>query len=127
MQKKLIFNNLRNKKIVITDSEVEFFRKYPEELDKMTNTLDIKRIYLKIAAGVGFVMVALSILIKYNRIIPDGLLHGFLTDLLFEGGVALWGASITVYLLEILLSNQTKINEAYRSAVLHRIKEKKKS
>ena len=126
LQKKLILSNLRTKEIAITEEELEFFTAYPDELEKMTSTLTAKKTYLVLATGLGFILVALSIVIRYNRIFDDGILHGFGTDLLFEGGVALWGAAITVYLLEIVLDNQTDINEAYRQAVLDRLEERTK-
>ncbi|MDH3710183.1 MAG: hypothetical protein OER04_09870 [Cyclobacteriaceae bacterium] len=127
IQRKLILKNLRKTEIIISDDEVEFFRKYPEELELMTDTLAAKKLYLWLAAGFGFLLVALSIFFRFNPIIgDDNLFHGFFLDLTFEGGVALWGAAITVYLLEIVLDNQTDINEAYRQAVMKRISGEKR-
>ena len=128
IQRKLIMKNLRKREIVITDEEVEFFRNNPEELELMTDTLTAKKLYLTLAATVGFVLVAFSIYFRYNPIIGDeSLFHGFFMDLLFEGGVALWGAAITVYLLEIVLDNQADINDAYKRSILNRIKEKEQN
>ena len=123
MQKRLILQNLGRKRVVITPDEVEFFRAHPEELEKMTSSLRAKKVYLLFAALVGLVLVALSVILSYHPLLlgMDTLLHTFIIDLTFEGGVSLWGASITVYLLEIVLDYQNKINTDYRESVLEEI------
>ena len=124
IQRKLIRKNLRDKEIVITEEEVEFFKENPEELEDMTSTLTAKKLYLTLATLLGLFLVAFSILFRFYPLINDGMIHSFIIDLAFEGGVALWGAAITVYLLEIVLEKQHEINSSYRREVLKRIKEK---
>ena len=126
LQRKLILKNLRKRAMVITPDEVEFFRAYPDELEKMTSSLRAKKVYLFFAALLGLALVAVSVILRYYPLLfgMDTLLHAFIIDLTFEGGVSLWGAGITVYLLEVVLDNQNKINEEYREAVLDEIRKK---
>ena len=128
MRRKLVENlvstNLKKKTFEIADDELAFFQEYPQELDRLTSTAAAKRVYLIMAVVIGVVLVGLSIIIKATLTGEGGgILHGFITDLLFEGGVALWGASVTVFMLEILMQRQEIVNRHYRLQVLKRLKE----
>ena len=125
IQRKLIRKNVRKIEFDISQEEVDFFKQYPDELEEMTSTLKAKRLFLTISTVFGFIAVGTSIFWKQHALFKEGILNTFLTDLLFEGGIALWGAALTVYLLEILLSRQYEINAAYREAVLKRIEKQK--
>ena len=122
--RKLVDSNLRKKDLNISDTELDFFKNNPFELDRLTSTVTTKKVYLIMAVSIGLAMVALSIFIKVNFIgAGGGLFHGFITELLFEGGVALWGASFTVYMLEIMMSRQDIINHHYRREVRRKLQE----
>jgi hypothetical protein len=122
--RKLVRANVRKVELEITDAEVEFFKKHPHELEILTDTGVIKRVYLVIAFAIGFILVCLSIILQSNRIYDlDGLFNGLFVNLLFECGVALWGAAITVYLLEIVMERQEILNDRYKRIIQDRIKE----
>ena len=124
--RKLVRANVRKIELDVSDKEVEFFMNHPHELDILTDSGVIKRIYLVIAFVIGFILVSFSIIIQSMRIYDlDGLFNGLFVNLLFECGVALWGAAITVYLLEIVMERQEILNERYRKIIQARIKDLK--
>jgi hypothetical protein len=120
--KKLVRANIKKIDIEVSEKELEFFKEFPEELDRITSSEVTKKIFLMIAVILGFILVSLSILIQSYRFYDlDGLLNGLVVNLLFECGVALWGASITVYLLEIIMERQDILNARYKSIVKKKI------
>ena len=121
---KLIKTNIRKKELIITDKEVEFFKENPIELDRITSSASAKKIFLMLAVLLGTVLVALSIIIQEQM---KPILSGLITNLMFECGVALFGAAVTVYMLEIMLHRQDLINRQYRRSVLKRIAELEES
>lgn len=125
--KQLIKATISNKAYEISDEEVEFFRQNPEQLEIMTNPIDAKKRYLSIAALIGLVLVLISIFYQYYPIFnEDTIMHEFIVQVTFEGGVSLWGVSLTVYLLEVLLEKQNRVNRNYRKRVLKRIAQKQR-
>lgn len=120
---KLIKSNIRKGDMDISDDEIQYFSENPYELDRITSTVATQKIFLSLAGIIGTILVALSIVIRSSSIAQ--LLNGFFTDLLFEGGIALWGAAITVYMLEIMMHKQELINRYYRRTVMKKIEERK--
>jgi hypothetical protein len=122
--RELVGANVRKQDIEITQKEVEFFRDHPLELDRLTSTVATKKVFLVLAFILGFILVTAGILIRSVRIIRSTELFNEITaNLLTECGFALWGAAITVYLLEIVLHRQEILNRQYRIKVQDRIRE----
>lgn len=121
---KLIKTNVRKRMLDVSEEEVLFFKNNPLELDRITSTIATKKIFLGLAVLLGTILVAISIAIKTRM--DDPILNGIITDLMFEGGVALWGAAVTVYMLEIMLHRQEIINRQYRRTILKKIDEHSK-
>lgn len=119
--RKLVRSNVRNKKLEISDKEITYFANHPHEIDNLTSTMATKKVYIVIAVLIGVVFVAIALYFDSHRIFEEGLLNKLFTDLLFEGGVALWGASLTVYLLEIVMHRQEMINRRYRLEVQKKV------
>ena len=121
---KLLSSNLRNTAHKITDKEVQFFKDHPYELDRLTSTAATKKFFLIISSIIGFVLVAFAIIIRTTALGKvEWVLQGIVPDLLFECGVALWGASVTVYLLEIVVHRQEIMNRHYRNSIKKKIRE----
>ena len=116
---KLIKTNVKKRLLDVSDEEVAFFKENPFELDRITSTITTKKIFLTLAILLGTALVGLSIVMRSWMTEP--LLNGMVTELLFEVGIALWGAAVTVYMLEIMLHRQEIINRQYRRAVLKKI------
>lgn len=117
IERKLIRGGLIRGGIEISDAEIAYFRENPEELDVITDQHTSQKLFLLVAAGAGFALVLLS---KLYELIPDrieGLMHGLIVDLLFEGGVAIWGGVAAIYLFDILQKKQTDANADYRNRV----------
>jgi hypothetical protein len=121
---KLVSSNIRKRDLDISEEELVFFKEYPLELERLTSTVATKKLFLTLAGVVGTILVGLSIAIRTSEI--HKLLNGFITDLLFEGGIALWGAAITVYMLEIMMHRQEFVNRQYRRTVQKKIGEQNK-
>ena len=116
---KLVSTNIRKRALDVSEEELAYFKEYPYELDRLTSTVATKKLFLGLAGGLGTILVGVSVIFRSSKIAE--LLGGFFTDLLFEGGIALWGAAITVYMLEILMHRQELINRQYRRTVLKEI------
>ena len=118
---KLVVTNIKHKKLDISEEELAYFKEYPYELDRITSTVATKKLFIGLAGVIGTILVGLSVVLRsYNL---GELLNGFGIDLLFEGGIALWGAAITVYMLEILMHRQELINRQYRRIVQKKIED----
>ena len=121
---KLVSSNIRNLELKVSDKEVKFFKDHPLELERVTSTVATKKVFVSLAFMLGFILVTISIIIQsleWGN--PDRILDGLFTDLMFECGVALFGASVTVYLLELVLHRQEILNRQYRLMVQKKIRE----
>ncbi len=117
---KLFFGS---KSFKVTDEEFEYFRKHPDEIDDFSAPLTIHKFYLLIGSLSGILLLGLSKLIKFSSLlsflsIP---VTEFLIDIVFEIGVALIGASITAYILGILLNKQKSNARRWRTELRKRI------
>ena len=104
---------------------MDYFRRYPEEVDEVTAASRIHKLFLWAGLGFGLLAVAVS---KVMSILPledyIGLgLEGFLVDIVFEGGVALIGAALTAYFLGVLLNTQQERAKLFRKEIRRRLRE----
>jgi hypothetical protein len=125
-ERKYFFEKLTfNTSVEVTEDEVAYFRKHPDEIDDFTAPVNIHKLYLWAAALLGAIFVGLSKAIKFSRFafnMSEGVSE-FIVDIIFESGVALIGAAVTAYILELLL-NQRKENAAeWRKEIWRRIGE----
>ena len=111
---------LKAKPSEVTDKEVAYFRENPGLIDEVTAPVNVHKLFLWVGALMGAALVAISKLLKFAEtpILSDGF-QEFMVDIVFESGVALIGASVTAYLLGILL-NQQQDNAAKWSAEIRR-------
>ncbi|MEO0543894.1 MAG: hypothetical protein AAFY99_08765 [Pseudomonadota bacterium] len=117
---------LTSEKIEISDDELAYFRKYPEEIDEVTASTRVHRFFLwagmvtgLLAVGLSKVMAALPI----ERYLAPGVAE-FVIDIVFEGGVALVGAALTAYFMGVLLNTQQQRAKAFRKEIRRRLREK---
>ena len=106
----------------VTDEEVAYFRKHPDQIDEVTAPVNVHKLFLWVGALLGTLFVGVSKVIKFSQIafLSEGYLE-FLIDIVFESGVALIGAAVTAYILGILLNQQQDNAAAWRSEIRHRI------
>ncbi len=107
----------------VSDEEFEYFRKHPDEIDDFSAPLTIHKFYLLIGSLSGILLLGLSKIIKFSSLlsflsIP---VNEFLIDIVFEIGVALIGASVTAYILGILLNKQKSNARRWRTEIRKRI------
>lgn len=118
---KLFFSSSDSK---ITEEEVEYFRENPREIDEFSAPLNIHKFFLFMGTILGVSLIGFSKFMKFSSIlhfITEGV-NEFLTDLVFETGVALISAAVTVYLLGILLNKQQSNAKKWRKELRKRIK-----
>ncbi|MEM7183922.1 MAG: hypothetical protein AAF518_23660 [Spirochaetota bacterium] len=108
----------------VTDEEVEYFQANPEEIDEFTAPLNIHRFFLTFGACIGIVFVGVSKLLKfqYPKLFSSPAVQEFVVDIIFEIGVSFIGASVTAYLLVVLLKEQQNSTKKWRSQLRKRIK-----
>jgi hypothetical protein len=125
-ERKHFFENLTfNTSVEVTEDEVAYFRKHPDEIDDFTAPVNIHKLYLWAAALLGAIFVGLSKAIKFSRLafnMSEGVSE-FIVDIIFESGVALIGAAVTAYVLEILLNKQQVNAAEWRKEIWRRIGE----
>lgn len=109
----------------VTQEELEYFRRHPDEIDEITAPVNVHKLFLLFGASLGILLVALSKALKFSSVLyfVHGYLQEFLVDIVFEIGVALIGAGVTAYLLGILLNVQQQNAERWRTEIRSRIRE----
>jgi hypothetical protein len=112
-------------KVEVTQKEIAYFQKHPEEIDEITAPLNVHKLLLASGALLGILLVGLSKILKFSSVLY--FLHGyfeeFIVDIIFEIGVALIGAGVTAYLLGILLNVQQENAKRWRKEIRSRISE----
>jgi hypothetical protein len=112
-------------KVAVTQAEVVYFRKHPDEIDEITAPLNVHKLFLLFGALFGVSLVGVSKLLKFTSVLSflRDYTQEFLVDIIFEIGVALIGAGVTAYLLGILLNVQQENADNWRKEIRRKIRE----
>ncbi|EOQ72861.1 MULTISPECIES: hypothetical protein [Acinetobacter calcoaceticus/baumannii complex] len=111
----------------VTEDEVEYYRKYPDQIDQVTAPINIHKIFLWTGALLGIVVVGIAKLLKFSGtldFLSEGILE-FVIDIIYESGIALIGAAVTAYMLGVLLNKQQENAVKWREEIRKRIEETK--
>jgi len=121
----MFFKMLMSEKIEISEEELEYFQKFPEEVDEVTGSTRVHRFFLWAGLAIGLLAVALSKLIRALTLETylGEALSEFLVDIVFEGGVALVGAALTAYFMGVLLNSQQHRAKAFRKEIRRRLRQ----
>ena len=111
-----------NKYVSISDEEVEYFRKHPDEIDEVTAPVTVHKLFLVFGNFLGILLVGASKILEHQFSFTSGF-EDFFASIVFELGVALIGASCTAYLLGILLNMQQQNAGECRDEIRRRIAE----
>ncbi len=116
---------LRSNKIEVSDEEMAYFREHPEEIDEVTAATRVHRFFLGagMIAGVSAVAVSKAIDSVQLEAAIGPILADLLVSVIFEGGGALIGASLTAYFMGTLLNNQQERAKAFRKEIRRRLRE----
>lgn len=118
---KLLFKSSSN----VTEDEIEYYRKYPDQIDQVTAPINIHKIFLWTGALLGILVVAIAKFLKFSGMLAflsEGLLE-FVIDIIYESGIALIGAAVTAYMLGVLLNKQQENALKWREKIRKRIQE----
>ncbi|EMK0757230.1 hypothetical protein ACEZKA_000448 [Acinetobacter baumannii] len=124
-QDKLFIKLLFKSTSEVTDEEIEYYRKYPDQIDQVTAPLNIHKIFLWAGALLGVIVVAIAKFLKFSGsldFLSEGVLE-FVIDIIYETGIALIGAAVTAYMLGVLLNKQQENATKWREEIRRRIKE----
>ncbi|MDC4836460.1 hypothetical protein ACT40B_04970 [Acinetobacter baumannii] len=124
-QDKLFIKLLFKSNSEVTDEEIEYYRKYPDQIDQVTAPLNIHKIFLWAGALLGVVVVAVAKFLKFSGsldFLSEGALE-FVIDIIYETGIALISAAVTAYMLGVLLNKQQENATKWREEIRRRIKE----
>jgi hypothetical protein len=110
----------RDLPLKISSKEIEFYRNNREKIEKITHPDKVRYQYLLSVFFMGLVFVIISKLTYpiFNFVLSTLWLE-VLTDILFELGVALWGGSITVYIIQVLSVREKEESAKKKEAILH--------
>ena len=108
----------------VTEDEVSYFRRHPDEIDEVTAPVNVHKSFLWAGTLLGTVCVAASKVLKFSQsvLFSEGV-REFTIDIIFEVGVALIGAAVTAYILGILLNQQQDNAAKWRAELRRRIGE----
>jgi len=108
----------------VTEDEVSYFRRHPDEIDEVTAPVNVHKSFLWAGTLLGAVCVAASKVLKFSQsvLFSEGV-REFTIDIIFEVGVALIGAAVTAYILGILLNQQQDNAAKWRAELRRRIGE----
>ncbi|MDC4293602.1 hypothetical protein NQ625_16650 [Acinetobacter baumannii] len=124
-QDKLFIKLLFKSTSEVTDEEIEYYRKYPDQIDQVTAPINIHKIFLWAGALLGIIVVAIAKFLKFSGsldFLSEGVLE-FVIDIIYETGIALIGAAVTAYMLGVLLNKQQENATKWREEIRRRIKE----
>ena len=111
----------------VTKEEIEYYRKYPDQIDQVTAPINIHKIFLWTGALLGILVVAIAKFLKFSGMLAflsEGVLE-FVIDIIYESGIALIGAAVTAYMLGVLLNKQQENALKWREEIRKRIQESK--
>lgn len=119
----IFFKFLFKKRNEVTDEEVRYFKRHPEEIDEVTAPINIHKLFLAVGIGLGVLLVVLAKTVAHSAIPPvvSELFRDVVVDIIFEIGVALIGAGVTAYMLGILLNAQQENARQWRQMIRKRI------
>ncbi|WDZ50114.1 hypothetical protein LF296_12355 [Acinetobacter vivianii] len=109
----------------VTKEEIEYYRKYPDQIDQVTAPINIHKIFLWTGALLGILVVAIAKFLKFSGMLTflsEGVLE-FVIDIIYESGIALIGAAVTAYMLGVLLNKQQENALKWREEIRKRIQE----
>ncbi|ENU90933.1 MULTISPECIES: hypothetical protein [Acinetobacter] len=109
----------------VTKEEIEYYRKYPDQIDQVTAPINIHKIFLWTGALLGILVVAIAKFLKFSGMLAflsEGVLE-FVIDIIYESGIALIGAAVTAYMLGVLLNKQQENALKWREEIRKRIQE----
>jgi len=109
----------------VTEDEVDYYRRYPDQIDQVTAPINIHKIFLWTGALLGIVIVAIAKFLKFSGsldFLSEGVLE-FVIDIIYESGIALIGAAVTAYMLGVLLNKQQENAVKWREEIRKRIEE----
>ncbi|ENU4315738.1 hypothetical protein B9X71_17090 [Acinetobacter baumannii] len=109
----------------VTEDEIEYYRKYPDQIDQVTAPINIHKIFLWTGALLGAVIVAIAKFLKFSGAFDflSAAVLEFVIDIIYESGIALIGAAITAYMLGVLLNKQQENAVKWREEIRKRIEE----
>ncbi|RJE69681.1 hypothetical protein AMS70_15225 [Acinetobacter sp. JS678] len=124
-QDKLFIKLLFKSNSEVTEDEIEYYRKYPDQIDQVTAPLNIHKIFLWAGALLGVIVVAIAKFLKFSGtldFLSEGVLE-FVIDIIYETGIALIGAAATAFMLGVLLNKQQENATKWREEIRRRVKE----
>jgi len=124
-QDKLFIKLLFKSTSEVTEDEIEYYRKYPDQIDQVTAPINIHKIFLWAGALLGVIVVAIAKFLKFSGtldFLSEGVLE-FVIDIIYETGIALIGASATAFMLGVLLNKQQENATKWREEIRRRVKE----
>lgn len=124
-QDKLFIKLLFKSTSEVTEDEIEYYRKYPDQIDQVTAPINIHKIFLWAGALLGVIVVAIAKFLKFSGtldFLSEGVLE-FVIDIIYETGIALIGAAATAFMLGVLLNKQQENVTKWREEIRRRVKE----
>ncbi|VWL85343.1 hypothetical protein [Oceanivirga miroungae] len=114
--------NFGVKNLEITDEIVEYYRNNPNELDLLIDKEDFNIRFLSyfFIFGLAITIASRVISFSFSDVLGEFINHVVL-DVTSEMGIAIFGGSITAYLLEYLQKKQYEANIAYRNEIKKRL------
>ena len=123
ISKKIIEETLLGEKPEVTDEIVEYYRKNPSDLDLIIDKEYFHSKFIKFFFIVGLIVTVSSRVLKFffHNTWAE-FINDIVLDIISELGIAIFGGSITAYILERMKQKQYQDNVKFRNEVIKKIK-----
>lgn len=108
---RLVTRDLTGDHTDFSDDDVEFARRNPQVLRKLSDPLEVKKRYLYVLFGAALVMALASKTIEYTRVLEQyEVAHDLLTNVLFSVSIEVFGAATVAFVMELVFQRRVAEN-----------------
>ncbi|MEV7621202.1 hypothetical protein AB0N59_13815 [Microbacterium sp. NPDC089321] len=108
---RLVTRDLTGDRTDFSDDDVQFARRNPQVLRKLSDPLEVKKRYLYVLFGTALAMALASKTIEYTRVLEQFVVvHDLLTNVLFSVSIEVFGAATVAFVMELVFQRRVAEN-----------------
>lgn len=107
----LVVRDLSEETAGFDKEDIEFIRKNPEVLAKLSDATLFKKKYLYLIFTTAFVLLLTSKILEYTKVLENyPIANDIFTNILFSISMEIMGATLVAFLMELLLEKRIERN-----------------
>lgn len=121
-----IYNTTFSSDQEITDETIEYYEENPEELDLIIEEENFQSTFLLVFFAIGISITVFSRLLQFifGDWLPE-ILKVVVLDVMSEVGIAVFGGTLVVYIIEFLRQKKYQSNRLFRDKINEQLKTRK--